>query len=82
MTDVAATTGTSRKRVLNLEPVPRITLTPTEAAAALGVGRAFFDGHIAPELRVIRRGKLVLIPIADLERWVKQEAALTLQAKR
>lgn len=74
--------STSRKRVLNVEPVPRKALTPIEAAACLGVSRDFFDEHILPELRVIRRGKLVLIPIVDLERWLQREAALTLELHR
>jgi hypothetical protein len=31
--------------------IPRIALTPTEAAAAIGVGPDFFDANVAPELR-------------------------------
>ncbi len=54
----------------------RITVMPNEAAALLGVSRDFFDEHVRPELRVIRRGsKTVLIPVAELERWVEQSAA-------
>lgn len=54
----------------------RMTLMPNEAAAILGVSRDFFDEHIKPELRIIRRGsKMILIPIAELERWVDQSAA-------
>lgn len=37
--------------------VPRIALTPPEAAAAIGVGPDFFDEKVAPELRLIRRGR-------------------------
>lgn len=37
--------------------IPRIALTPPEAAAALGVGSTFFDEQIAPELKLIRRGR-------------------------
>jgi excisionase family DNA binding protein len=55
----------------------RITLSPAEAAAALGVSRDFFDKHIGPELRIVRRGRLKLIPVKELERWVEREAALT-----
>ena len=32
--------------------IPRIALTPPEAAAALGVGPDFFDENVAPELRL------------------------------
>jgi hypothetical protein len=32
--------------------IPRIALTPAEAAAAIGVGPDFFDANVAPELRL------------------------------
>jgi excisionase family DNA binding protein len=50
-------------------PIPRVALTIPEAAASLGVGPDFFDQHIRPELRVIRRGSKRLIPVAELKRW-------------
>ena len=41
----------------------------------LGVSRDFFDEHIKPELRIIRRGsKTILIPIAELVRWLEKNA--------
>lgn len=54
--------------------VPRIALTPPEAAEALGVGVTFFDQEVAPELRVIRRGRKRLIPVKELERWTTDNA--------
>jgi hypothetical protein len=54
----------------------RIAVMPNEAAAMLGVSRDFFDEHVKPELRVIRRGsRTILIPVAELESWVAQSAA-------
>lgn len=54
----------------------RVTVVPNEAAAMLGVSRDFFDEHIKPELRIIRRGsKTILIPVLELERWVDRSAA-------
>jgi hypothetical protein len=54
----------------------RMTVVPNEAAAMLGVSRDFFDEHIKPELRIIRRGsKTILIPLNELERWVDESAA-------
>jgi excisionase family DNA binding protein len=58
--------------------VQRVTLTPIEAAAALGVSRDFFDAHIRDELRLIRRGRLVLVPVRELERWADENAARVL----
>lgn len=62
------------KAALEQAARPRLTYTPEEACQALGVGRSFFDERIKPELRVIRRGKLVLIPCKELERWVAESA--------
>ena len=46
--------------------VPRVTLTRREAAASLGVGITFFEERVQPELRVIRLGARVLVPVAKL----------------
>ncbi len=54
--------------------IPRIALTPPEAAAAIGVGPDFFDANVAPNLRLIRRGRKRLVPITELERWVAENA--------
>jgi excisionase family DNA binding protein len=67
------------RRVLELQP-PRLAVSPTEAAELLGVSRNYFDEHILPELRVVRRGRRVLIAIAELERWLAENAARTLEA--
>jgi hypothetical protein len=58
---------------------PRVTLRcPTEAAEALGVSPDSFDDHIRPELKLIRRGRLVLVSVSELERWVRANEARTL----
>lgn len=54
--------------------IPRIALTPAEAAAAIGVGPDFFDANVSPELRLIRRGRKRLVPVAELERWSAENA--------
>lgn len=68
------------KAALEQAARPRLTYTPEEACQALGVGRSFFDERIKPELRVIRRGKLVLIPCRELERWVAESAERVFEA--
>ena len=60
--------------------VIRLALTPVEAAAAIGVSRDFFDEHVLPELRVVRRGRKVLVAVSELERWLSANSALTLGA--
>jgi hypothetical protein len=54
--------------------IPRIALTPSEAAAAIGVGPDFFDANVAPQLRLIRRGRKRLIPVHELEQWVAENS--------
>lgn len=58
--------------------IPRIALTPPEAAAAIGVGPDFFDTNVAPELRLIRRGRKRLVPVSELERWTAENASRAL----
>jgi hypothetical protein len=56
----------------------RLALTPTEAAQALGCSRDFFDKHIGPELRWVRRGRLKFVAVAEIEDWLGRSATLTL----
>lgn len=49
---------------------PRLALSPDEAAAVLGVSRDYLDEHILHELRSVRRGRRILIPVRELERWL------------
>lgn len=53
----------------------RLGLSLDEAAAAIGVSRDTFDRHIRHELRVVRRGRCLIVPIRELERWLEREAA-------
>ena len=62
--------------------VPRLALTPDEAARSIGTSRDYFDQHVKPELRLVRRGRKVLVPIRELERWLERAAALTLESRR
>ena len=52
----------------------RLALTRPEAARALGVSVDAFDDHIAHELRCIRRGRLRLYPVGELQAWVDVSA--------
>ena len=65
-------------------PIPRLSLTPAEAAASIGVGPDHFDTCIRPHLRVIRSGRKVLIPVPEIERWLEEnaESVFTEEGKR
>ncbi len=57
-----------------LVSVPRYALTRAEAAAALGMSINHFERKVQPDLKVIFSGQLVLVPAAELERWVQRNA--------
>ena len=61
---------------------PLLALELAQAAAALGVSKKFFDDHVRHELRLVRRGRKVLVPVRELERWLSESAALTLEGRR
>jgi len=62
--------------------VPCLALSMDEAAQALSVSRDFFDHHIRHELRVVRRGRKIIVSVQELERWLENNAALTLDIDR
>lgn len=58
--------------------VPRLALSVQEACDALGVGWDFWREQVAPEVRIVRRGRRKLVPVAELERWLDAHAELAL----
>jgi hypothetical protein len=56
--------------------IPRLALTRGESAVALGVSVDFLDEHVVPEVRIVRRGRRTLIPVVELERRLRTNAAL------
>ena len=63
-----------RAKTRPLAPIPRYTLTRREAAASLGISINHFERKVQPELKVVISGQLILIPVAELERWVHRHA--------
>jgi hypothetical protein len=61
-------------------PVPRLALCREEAAAALGMSLDSFERHVQPTLRLVRLGRMRLVPIGELERWLGEHAEATLGA--
>jgi hypothetical protein len=58
---------------------PRLALTKREAAAALGMSVDSFERHVQPELRVVRRGRLRLFALVEIERWLRENGAKTIE---
>ena len=57
----------------------RLALTRAEAAETLGISLDSFERYVQPELRLVRRGRLRLIPVVELTRWLERSAARVLE---
>jgi hypothetical protein len=62
-----------------VSPVPRLALTKPEAAAALGISIDSLERYVIPYVKVIRKGKLVLIDVEELRRWCRENSEPTLE---
>jgi len=40
----------------------------------LGISIDSFERHVQPDVRLIRRGRLRLVPLCELERWAAEQA--------
>ena len=61
----------------DLAPIPRLALTREEAAASLGMSLDSFERYVQPHLRLLRLGRLRLIPVGEIERWAAEHAERT-----
>jgi hypothetical protein len=73
-------TAVSGSRRTSAAPM-RLALRIEEAAAALGVSHDFFAEHIAPELRFVRRGRVKLVAVNEIERWLDRNASYALDIR-
>lgn len=69
-----ASEGTRKRQKRPIQPVPRLALTREEAAFSVGVSVDTFERRVQPVIKVIPCGQLVLVPSAELERWVRENA--------
>jgi hypothetical protein len=53
----------------------RLAYSRSEAAELLGMSLSSFERHVLPQIRVVRRGSLRIVPRRELERWLEREAA-------
>jgi Helix-turn-helix domain len=60
--------------------VMKLAYTKPEAAQLLSMSVDSLERYVLGDLRVIRKGRMVLIPHAELERWIAANAARTLDA--
>jgi len=69
-TETASTDRTSRHGFLTA----RLAVPRDQAAAALGMSIDSFERYVQPELRLIRRGRIRVVPVRELERWLEENA--------
>lgn len=64
-----------------LPSLPEVMLACSreDAAAMLRISVDSFDKHVVPHLRTTQIGRLVRIPIAELDRWVSENTARALR---
>jgi hypothetical protein len=73
--------GRPEGRVLSdVSPIPRLALTREEAAAALAMSLDSFERHVQPTIRMVRLGRMRLVPVTELARWLEDNATRTLDA--
>ena len=58
--------------------IPRVALTRSEAAAALGMSLNTFERYVQPELPIIRLGRVRLIATEELQQWARAAGQRTL----
>jgi hypothetical protein len=64
--------------VSDTAPIPRLALSREEAAAAIGMSLDSFERHVQPTLRLCRLGRMRLVSVRELERWLEENAEPTL----
>lgn len=57
-----------------------IALSKPDAAAALAMSTDSFEKYVMADVRCIRRGRLRLFPVTELERWANDNAERLLDA--
>jgi excisionase family DNA binding protein len=54
--------------------IPRIALTPAEAAASIGISEGTFNEYVRPHLKPCRIGSKVLFSVAELKQYVAEHS--------
>ncbi len=53
---------------------PRVALTIEESAAAVGLSLSHFRRYVLPEIKTIRTGATVVVPVNELWAWSERAA--------
>jgi hypothetical protein len=77
---VAELVGEARAKTSRARAVPRLGLTPAEAAESIGMSPDTFDRYVRDELPWVRCGSKKVVPVAALERWLDEHARRVLES--
>jgi hypothetical protein len=55
-------------------PIPPLALTVARAAAALDMSEDHFREHVAPHVCWVRQSRKRVVAVAELERWLAENA--------
>jgi hypothetical protein len=69
-------------RLRPVQEVQRYALRREEAAAALGMSVDTFERRVQPFVKVVLCGQLVLMPTTEIERWVRENARILVEARQ
>ncbi len=62
------------------KPQP-LALSIEDAARVLSVSRDTFERHVMKDLRLVRVGRRLLVPVRELDNWLEHRAAIPLVAE-
>jgi excisionase family DNA binding protein len=62
-------------------PDRRLALSIDEAARVLSLSRDSFERHVMGEIRVLRVGRRLLVPVRELEKWIDRASSIPLVAE-
>lgn len=66
------------QRAIETAPSRPLALNVKDAARALGMSEDYFKAKVAPDLRIYRDGRMKLVPVRELERWLEENIAYAL----
>lgn len=58
----------------------QLALSIEQSAEALAISRDSFERHVMPDLRLVRIGRRIVVPVSEIERWMQSHAAIPLVA--
>ena len=58
-----------------------LALSIDDAARVLSLSRDSFERHVIGQIRVVRVGRRLLVPVRELERWIDRSSSIPLVAE-